>query len=226
MKHFTKSLFALTLGVMLVACTADQDSLQQDNTNLNASANLVADTENAFYTETVSYETYANPLPAAERCGSSTPGFNNLGSCKKLYNVGYIQAPTYWNILDNGPGSIDYELEQLFNNSCDFTYMCIRPNGPPTTIEYGEVWFQESPSFNFDTFEYDTYFYTDSNNITQVRSNELRQHFACAIDSYRNANLPGAIISQVNFFGDVLLCSGSSDRYIKASFRMAIHGGN
>jgi hypothetical protein len=210
--------------VILVSCTADQEQLQQDSTDANATLNVEEAVENVFYTETVRYETQSSPLPAAERCGSSTPGFNNLNTCKKLYNPGYVQGSTYWNILDNGPGSIDYELEQLFMFSCDFSYTCIRPKGPPTTIVYAEVWFQESPSFNLETFEYDIYYYTDANTITQKRSNSLRQHFACEMDAYRNANLPGAIISEVNFFGDVLLCSGSSDRYIKASFRMALHG--
>jgi len=226
MKYFTKITLALTLGVMLVSCTTDQEQLQQDSADANATLNVEEAVENVFYTETVRYETHANLLPVQERCGSSTPGYNNLDLCNGLYNVGMIQNSTYWNILDNGPGSIDYELEQLFMFSCDFSYTCIRPNGPPTTEVYGEVWFVESPSFNIDTFEYDIYYYTDSNSITTAKANELKQHFACAIDAYRDTNLPNAIISQVNFFGDVLLCNGSSDRYIKANFKMSLHGGS
>lgn len=225
MKKIMKTgLFAMVV-IALTSCSKESELENTISPEHNIVFNVSDQTENMFYSETVDYPNFSQNYPETQRCGSSTAGYNNLDLCGSTYGVGSIVGSTYWNILDNGPGSIDHELEQLFNYSFEFSYTYIRPNGPPTQIVYGEVEFHESPSFNMETFEYDIYNYTDSNSISNTRANELVEHFACAIDAYRDANLPNALISQVNFFGDVLLCTGSNSRYIKASFRLAIHGG-
>ncbi|WP_299679452.1 hypothetical protein [uncultured Dokdonia sp.] len=158
-------------------------------------------------------------------CNPSFDGANNLTTCDFINYITPIATTTIWTIGDNGPGYIDYELEQNFLPSCEFSYTCIRPCGPPVENTFGEVFFIESPAFNLDTFEYDYYEYLSSDAITPEKANELKDHFACKIREYQQTNYPDWIVSEVNFFGDALLCNtfGISNRYLKASFKLTKH---
>ncbi|WP_299768588.1 hypothetical protein [uncultured Dokdonia sp.] len=217
--QFLKLKWIIAIAVILVSI-----SCQTEDENIFNST----DVSNLGATEKVHFQITTKPNSNTTRRSGCTPSFegsNNLTTCTFINYIAPITTTTIWTIGDNGPGYIDYELEQNFLSSCEFSYTCIRPCGPPIEDAFGEVFFIESPAFNFDTFEYDYYEYLSSDGITPEKANELKDHFACKIREYQQTNHPSWIVSDVNFFGDALLCntSGISNRYLKATFKLTKH---
>lgn len=214
-------LFSLTLlSLSFFSCEkeSDQDLLEISIAHNEELKNFKESGVNGVYYSDFLTSNYTT----RRRCDSGLPGANNLQLCGEGNLVANVTTTTAWYILDNGPGYIDYELERLFNESCYFSYLCIRPKGPVIQEAYGEVHFEEAGSFNFETSEYDLYHYLNSS-IDPAKANELKEHFICKIREYRDANLPNAVISEVNFSGDALLCNGSTTKFLKASFKLSLH---
>lgn len=152
-------------------------------------------------------------------------GSNNLDLCSTNFYMPAITTTSQWNIGDNGSNYIDYKLEENFAYHCSFSYTCLRPCGPVVETVYGEVNFNESPSFNPDTFEQDLFSYLPYQDITPEKATELQQDLACKIRDYQLANYPTFFVSEVDIIGDALLCntSGVSSHYLRAQFKLTRH---
>lgn len=203
------SITVIALTLMMSCQTENDDELIIEQANTE----IIQETE----TEPVSDQT------KRAGCGSLS-GSNNLAICDLTNYINPVSTITSWNIGNNGPGYIDYELERNFLTSCEFSYLCIRPCGPAVEETFGEVYFTESPFFNDETYQYE-YQYLSNEGITIEEADVLKDHFACKINEYQLENNPGWIVSEVNFFGDNLLCNttGTSNRYIRATFKLTRH---
>ncbi|OBX23656.1 MULTISPECIES: hypothetical protein [Bizionia] len=163
----------------------------------------------------------------SQRCNQINFGSNNLNTCSTVYNLNPLNFDTLWNTNNNGIGYIDYELENFFNMHCDYSYTCIHPTYPVIQTMSGEIEFHESPTWIYDPELEDlvlVYYYLSDTGIPAINANELADFLACKMEEYRDANLPDAVITDVNLYGDALLCSGYTVRHLKASFTLNLHG--
>ena len=201
---------AMIALVLIASCQTENDD---EFTIEQVNAEIIQKTE---------IESTSNQTRRPE-CGSLS-GSNNLVTCDFTNYINPVSTVTSWNIGNNGPGYIDYELERNFLTSCEFSYLCTRPCGPAVEETFGEVHFIESPFFNIETFQFE-YQYLSNEGITLEEADVLKDHFACKINAYQLENNPGWIISEVNFTGDSLLCNtfGISSRYIRATFKHTRH---
>jgi len=215
------------MSIAIFSCNTEEitDSFDSENQNINfQSKALEKEASNKlntlFYTDSIVSKEFANSRRANPSNNQMMD--NNLMLCGDINNLGDVSIVTSWDIFNTGPGYIDYELEQLFRLDCEFSASCIRFGTPPTETVFGEVFFQETGSFNPMTGGFDIYEYLNGT-ISTEKANELKDHFACAIKEYREENLPNSFIKNIDFFGDASICTGCNGRFLRATFILDRH---
>ncbi len=130
-----------------------------------------------------------------------------------------VDLVTQWNILDNGPGYIDYHLEQIYSYNWQFNVRLIK-RGDPIQVGSGEAWFFDGPLYNDPVTGNPVYEYL-SDAIPPEKADMIGQDLACQMKDFVDAAYPGYFIYDVDVIGDATLCgSDCSTRILRTTFKI------